>query len=535
MQLDWGGSLPKDEKYMIEKVFIFILFLGPLIFFHELGHFFFARLFNVRVEVFSIGFGPKMFKFKMGETEYALSLIPLGGYVKMFGDDPLNMDQIPATERNHSFTHKGKWARFWIVIGGPLANFLMAFFIFFALLLSGERVPEIKIGSLPQDSLSYKAGLRPGDRILKLNDREVIYLTDLVPKSGGRVNSIVVQRGGEKVVLKSDIDGHDFFQDFTKHPPVLKRPILVNLKGEYFWPSLRGLINENESLEDLIRNYSPHQKYFLHKIATTASLDDLNLTFTGEVQRVELSQESDFYVGLLEAGYKLAELSVKSVSMKSPADMAGIRAQDVIISINGVAIHQFEMLKEKLQENEKESVVVGLWKNNQQVELELKPELKVIEGKELRILGVISNLSYHQANYLKTKSKGFFGSIIGGFERTIDATVKTFDGFISLITQKVSFKSVGGPIAISKVASDSFNMSLSYFFQLMAFFSINLGIINLLPIPVLDGGHVMFIGLELVNGGPLSRRKMEIAQQVGLSLLLMLILGSLFNDFSRFF
>ena len=121
---------------MLEKIVIFILFLGPLVFFHELGHFLFARLFGVRVEVFSIGFGPKLFRWKKGDTEYAISLIPLGGYVKMFGDDPFNKDGISEEEKKFSFIHKKKWQRFWIVFGGPLANFILAFFIFFALFLT---------------------------------------------------------------------------------------------------------------------------------------------------------------------------------------------------------------------------------------------------------------------------------------------------------------------------------------------------------------------------------------------------------------
>ena len=112
---------------------------------------------------------------------------------------------------------------------------------------------------------------------------------------------------------------------------------------------------------------------------------------------------------------------------------------------------------------------------------------------------------------------------------------KTVDGFVKLLTNQVSLKSIGGPLAIGKVAHDSFNTSLSYFFQLMALISVNLGVINLFPIPVLDGGHIMFITLELLNRGPLSRRKMEIAQQVGLSVLLMLMVGAIFNDVVRFF
>ncbi len=120
---------------MIQGIGIFILFLFPLVLVHELGHFFFARLFGVRVEVFSIGFGPKLFKFVKGGTQYAVSLIPLGGYIKMFGDDPFKKDEISEEERQYSFNHKGKWARFWIIFGGPLTNLIFAFMLFFILLL----------------------------------------------------------------------------------------------------------------------------------------------------------------------------------------------------------------------------------------------------------------------------------------------------------------------------------------------------------------------------------------------------------------
>ncbi len=115
---------------MLEKILIFVLFLCPLIFFHELGHFFFARLFGVRVEVFSIGFGPKIFKYMKNGTQYAISIIPLGGYVKMFGDDPFSEVQLTDEEKKVAFNHKSKMARFWIVFGGPLANLLLAYSFF---------------------------------------------------------------------------------------------------------------------------------------------------------------------------------------------------------------------------------------------------------------------------------------------------------------------------------------------------------------------------------------------------------------------
>jgi regulator of sigma E protease len=121
---------------MLQGVFIFLLFLGPLVFFHELGHFLVARYFGVRVETFSIGFGPKLFKTKKGDTEYAFSLI--GGYVKMFGDDPMNADKVDPSQRSFAYTFKSKWARFWIVAAGPLANFILAFILYWALALNGE-------------------------------------------------------------------------------------------------------------------------------------------------------------------------------------------------------------------------------------------------------------------------------------------------------------------------------------------------------------------------------------------------------------
>jgi regulator of sigma E protease len=188
-----------------------------------------------------------------------------------------------------------------------------------------------------------------------------------------------------------------------------------------------------------------------------------------------------------------------------------------------------------LQTYDKKEVSVEIWSKGELKKLVVSPDVTQQEGKTLRLLGVYSFIEVQKVNFIHTKSKGLFGSVKYSVIRTWDSVKKTIDGFFKLITNQVSLKTIGGPLAIGKVAHDSFNTSLSYFFQLMALISVNLGVINLFPIPVLDGGHIMFIVLEIVNGGPLSRRKMEIAQQVGLSLLLMLMVGAIFNDVSRFF
>ena len=244
---------------MIEKIIIFILFLGPLIFFHELGHYLFARLFGVRVEVFSIGFGPKILKWKMGETEYTLSAIPLGGYVKMFGDNILEKEQVSLDERAYSFNHKGKWPRFWIVMGGPLANFILTWFIFFGLSLFGEKTPEIRLGLIPQESFFYSQGLRSGDVIEKIDDRKISHLSDLPTPGDGPIRQIEVLRWGKPHIVQVDFLSKKFFEEFRKYPPFLRKPLVVNEKGQRFLMSLDLEKNDKDiSLVEL--GYRPGDK-----------------------------------------------------------------------------------------------------------------------------------------------------------------------------------------------------------------------------------------------------------------------------------
>ncbi|MGZ3789313.1 MAG: RIP metalloprotease RseP [Bacteriovorax sp.] len=523
---------------LLEKIAIFILFLGPLVFFHELGHFFFARLFGVRVEVFSIGFGPKIFKKKYGDTEYAISAIPLGGYVKMFGDDPFNKDEIPEAERPYSFTHQGKFARFWIVIGGPLANFVLAFAIFFSLLIVGERIPEIKLGAIPAESALYHSGLRTGDVLVKVNDSEVYNPSDLMVEGKGAIKSIEVKRRGESVVLPVDFKGDKFFEEVLKYPPFLRKPFLVDLNSKRYVLSFeKGQVNLKDSIEEMAARSNAKVAY-LYPILPGQEIasEDLKIDMKEGIEvPISFNDLKSMLMAIEAKGFKTIDLMVRSVNMNSPADKVGIREDDVFLSLEGEKVYSFEDLRTRLQTYDKKEVNVEIWSKGQVKKLTVSPEVTQLEGKAVRLLGVYSYIEVQKINFVHTKSKGLFGSVKYSLIRTWDSVKKTIDGFVKLLTNQISLKTIGGPLAIGKVAHDSFNTSLSYFFQLMALISVNLGVINLFPIPVLDGGHIMFIALEIVNGGPLSRRKMEIAQQVGLSILLMLMVGAIFNDVSRFF
>lgn len=525
----------------LEKFGIFIIFLGPLVFFHELGHFLFARLFGVRVEVFSIGFGPKILKVKKGFTEYAVSLIPLGGYVKMFGDDPLNKDKIAQEDRAHSFTHKGKWARFWIVMGGPLANFILAFFVYFSLMLMGEKVPEIKFGQITEGSALYKTGFRSGDIVKEANGKEVTNPSDFILNNGEKINSILVNRLGVDVKVAMDFDSQQFFEEFVKHPPVLMQPVIVNRDGEFFGVSFsKDKVNWEASLEQVIQNRGSNSLYLIPlKISDEQKSDSPFIKYVenGNGELFVSAESTTLTLSKLfeNERYRGTDLIIKSVNMNSPADKAGLKAGDVIVKIEDKSISSFEALRKSLELIDSDSVKVSFWRKGKEHLADITPDKIVRDGKTIKIMGVHSGISYQKLKFIETKPKTIIEAISIAADRTYMTSVKTLDGFKKLFTADVSLKTIGGPLAIGKVASDSFNTSLSYFFQLMAIFSINLGIINLFPIPVLDGGHIMFIFLEILNRGPVSRRKMEIAQQFGLSVLLILMVGALFNDITNFF
>jgi regulator of sigma E protease len=227
---------------------------------------------------------------------------------------------------------------------------------------------------------------------------------------------------------------------------------------------------------------------------------------------------------------------VGSIVMDSPADKAGLKQGDIIQSLNGQSIRGFEELRQIVQKTkDKEAVELGYLRNGKIEALKLIPEMREVDKKRVMTVGVFSAQRMIQPKMRETKPAGLVEGIVMAFQRTVDGVVKTVAGYKKLITNEVGLKNIGGPLAIGKVASDSFHISLSMFFRLMAIISINLGVINLFPIPVLDGGHIMFLGFELVNRGPLSRRKLELAQRFGVSFLFLLIFIALFNDISRLF
>ncbi len=518
---------------MLSQIAIFILFLSPLVFFHELGHFLMARFWGVRVETFSIGFGPKLFKFKKGFTEYAFSLIPLGGYVKMFGDDPMAKNEIKEEDRKYSFIHQLKWPKFCIVSAGPIANFIMTFVLFFTLLMSGEKLPEIRIGEVKKDTTIYKIGIRTGDVLIKVNDTIISDPTDIVPLEKEILKNISVRRGKEEITVAIEMNSKEFFDELVKYFKPLVSPLLVDKQGKYFGISLQdGTIDWKTSLSEIL-GADISQKVYFYKLS-----DDFAQIIKEKKSTFEKFQEFDLsgidnWQAIRKAGFFPADLLVKKVKENSAAEKAKIVAGDIIVELERTELNSFDELRSNLQKTTTESVTVGLFRNGELIRVDVTPELIKQDGKSVKLIGIESAVSYVESGIIQTHSKGLINSLTGSFSMTIDVIGKTIVFLRDLISGNISLKNVGGPIAISDVASNSFNFSISYFFRIMAIMSANLGLINLLPVPVLDGGHLMFIFIEFIKRSPISRRKLEIAQQFGLSLLLLLMIVVFYNDLSR--
>lgn len=456
----------------------------------------------------------------------------------MYGDDPFNKDEIPEAERKHSFTHQGKFARFWIVMGGPLANFILAFAIFFSLLITGERIPEIKIGPLPTDSVLYVNGLRTGDVLVRVNNSDVYNPSDLMVEGATVVSKLTIKRNEQTQELAVNLAGDKFLEEVMKYPPFLRKPYLVDSQeNKYVLALSKDKVDLQTSIEELA-NLTSVKSFFIHPLDKShdVSADEV-VKASGPAKEINLNftDIKSLFVALQEQGFRPLDLVVRNVNMNSPADKSGIKSEDIFVSIEGEKVFTFQELRAKLQTITKTQVNVEILSKGELKKVSVAPEVTMVEGVAVKLLGVEGMVEILKTNFVMTKSKGLIGSTQTGLVRTWDSMKKTVDGFFKLLSNQVSLKSIGGPLAIGKVAHDSFNTSLSYFFQLMALISVNLGVINLFPIPVLDGGHIMFIVLEILNGGPLSRRKMEIAQQVGLSVLFMLMAGAIFNDVTRFF
>jgi len=541
-------------NFISHGFFPFVLLLGLLVFVHELGHFAVAKFFKVRVEVFSLGFGKKIFKFKKGDTEYCISLIPLGGYVKMFGDDPSK--PIDPVDRVHSFTHKPVGQRIAVVLAGPLMNLFFAILIFAVLAKIGEEQRSPIVGDVLESSYAFKTGFKSGDTVLAVAGQSVKSWDDFQNKlnaSAFQNVEILVRRENSQVEEKvsASVTQKENPNIFS---PKIKIGDIDGLDYKSIAPTIgvtKGSLAEKFGLKTGDTFTKINGKEIKHFRSLEAELAKQKGDFDVTVQRsLDLKKYSDVDIKLnaQESGLSLekwgissSELFIAKIVEKSPAEKAGILAGDQILKIRQNPIYQWDDILDQMKSySGGGEVEVQVQRGSEIKSFYLKPQMSQLtasSGAEEKryTIGIVPWLSYAGADLVKVEYDGFMNVFNRGLDRTYQFTVMTVYSFVKLIQGVVSPKNIGGVLSIGQAASETFKMGYSAFLTMMAVLSINLFIMNLLPIPVLDGGHLVIYILEIINRGPVAVRKIEIAQQVGFVLLITLMIYSLFNDVTRIF
>lgn len=426
----------------------FIIVLGILIFIHELGHFAVAKACGVGVEKFSLGFGPKLVGIKRGETEYRISVLPLGGYVKMVGEAP--GEEVSSELRMKSFTHKPVWKRAAIVAAGPAMNLILAIVLLPVIFMIGIQLPAYlerpaEVGYVVPEEPAQKAGIKAGDTVVSVDGEDVKDWEDLLTQlamNPSKSVELAVQRDGERIQ--------------TSITPDTSKETGAGYGGMY--PPMKPVIGD------------------------------------------------------VASGY--------------PAKEAGLKAGDLILSIDGVKINHWAELENVIHKSGGKKKLHVL-RDGKELTFEVVP--KYNEDAKVHLIGI------SRQDELVSRQYGFGESITKGVSSGIEMTGKLFVVIKGLVFGEYSLKTLGGPIMIAQVAGKAAESGIADLLSLVAFLSLQLGIINLFPIPVLDGGHIVFFGLEAIKGKPLSEKFMTIAQQVGIALLIGLMVLVTWNDLARIF
>ncbi len=431
-------------------ILYFIVALGLLIFVHELGHFIFAKRAGIYVEAFSLGFGPRLFGIKWGETDYRVSLLPLGGYVKMRGEEA--GDESASDPR--SFAAKSVWARAKVIIFGPLMNLFLCLALMPIVFMIGRSEPVFLkeapvVDGVRAESPAAIAGLLPGDRIISLDGDEVSTWEQVINRillSPGSAISVGLERGG-KMVEKDVTVGE-----------------LPEIKGGY------------------------------------------------------VGVEPMLFVG--------NEAVIDGVKPNGPADEAGLKAGDEVLSYGGQKVSDWIDLSIQVDRGGGKESSIAVKRGGEGVELKVTPEYSEDHGRWL--IGITKDR--RSGVPMTVVRYGFVDSIVMGTKENIKLAGLTFEVLKRLITLELSYKVLGGPIIIAKVSAAAAASGLSDFLYFLAFLSLQLAILNFLPIPVLDGGQLVFLGIEAARRKPVSVRVRGIADQIGFVMLISLMVLVTFND-----
>ena len=545
-------------NFLSSKAVPFVILLGILVFVHELGHFLIARFNGVRVEVFSLGFGKKLFQWKKGDTTYCISLIPLGGYVKMFGEQP--GDSISEEDKAVSFTHKTVLQRISIVLAGPLMNLFFAVLLFALVAAVGEERKPAILGDIAVTSPAFEMGFRPGDKINKVADQQIENWDDLQDK----LNDLQNQEVPFEITTKLNPEPKVITAKISSVPnpnPLALSKMAGSIEGFQFYSIgttvgiTKGSLLDSLGIKtgDSIKSINGQSVQFWREVEDAEknlqANSQLNLVFertlsqdSEKTEDLAVNVQIPKAASLASVGIEQSDLYLAKVFDNSPAQKAGLKELDKIIAINGFVLKNWEDVLRTIKQYAPDtgSVKFTVLREGETSELTITPQMTSHMngfGKEEKryTIGIVPMIGMATEKSLMVQTVNPIFAVGAGIKKSYEMTVMTLMSFVRLISGEISPKNVGGVLSIGQAASESFKAGINYFLQMMGVISISLFVLNLLPIPVLDGGHILFYTIELIKGSPVSIRKMELAQQVGLVLLMSLMLFALFNDVNRVF
>jgi regulator of sigma E protease len=448
---------------LLQTILAFFVVLGVLVVAHELGHFLVARWCGVKVLRFSVGMGKVIWsrRFGIDQTEWVLSALPLGGYVKMLDAREQDISSLPPRDMQREFTRQSVWRRIAIVAAGPIANFLLAIALFAGLYVYGIPEPAPRVRAVPEKTVAFQAGLRGGELITAVN--------------------------GEPIQIWSDLR----------------------------WKLLQLAIEKTPARLDVESSAAAGGKV-LNTI--TVSLDGLS---TADL-------EGDF-LGRLGIDLARSRAVLGRVFPDGPAMQAGLRAGDLIAAIDGVPVADGLALIEAIRASPGRTIAVSGLRDGQTFTVPVAVQRQVQNGQAAGRLQVEVSL----APEMVVASSRPLAALGKATKKTWDTSVLTLKMLGKMVIGQVSWKNITGPITIADYAGQTARIGLVSFLSFIAFISISLGVMNLLPIPILDGGLLLYYSLEVLTGRPVSERFGELAQRAGMGILMTLMAVAVFNDIVR--
>ena len=449
----------------LQTFLAFMAAICSLVVVHELGHYFVARLCGVKVLRFSLGMGKIVYSRRFGadQTEWAISLLPLGGYVKLLDSRENDLSDLPPEELKREFNRQSVWRRMAIVAAGPCANFLLAIVLLMGLYIQGVPGAVTKLRAMPENSIAWQAGLRGGDMVTAVNGEPVLIWSEFSWK--------LIQLTVDKSPIQIEV----------------LRPDATSLSGMKTHIIMMPI--ESMSAHDL-------EKDFLSKLG----------------------------IALARPPAQLGKLVPDGPAMK-----AGLQQDDLILSVNELPTSDGLAFVEMVRSSPGKPLLVKILRKQQTIEVLLTPETEMVKG--VAIGKIMAEIPLRPEIIIAKDAADT--ALIKAIQKTWNTAVVSIKMLWKMVVGEVSWKNISGPITIADYAGQTARVGAVSYLSFIAFISISLGVMNLLPIPVLDGGLLLYYSVEVLTGRPVSERAGQIAQRAGLAMLAALMVVAIFNDIVR--